>query len=498
MLPSAKDRKNTASVLLSIFVMDYVPKNLASLLDGIFRQETIGNFEILLCDNTADHETWETGNRYALEHPGAITLLRNQCAFSSETNLKNLMAMAKGKYYVRLSQRQHFNPGQVLRAIDTLETNPLLTHQFVGRISKRSTIPQLTRAQICSLEDEGQPLVSICVYNYNYGRFLAQCLDSIAAQTYRNIEICFSDNASTDDSWQIAMNFAQRYPGRMSLARNRENFGATANLTNCRRNACGKYLLLLCSDDAMKPDYIKRCVTLLERYPQAAFALVHREIIDDAGNLTSEPSFYDQTCLIDGEEQAAVYMMAAINPSISQVLYNHEILLSHTLANGLTVRWFGQRLIDFFLCLDSPMVYIKEPLLLNRVHDQSDGAAIDTSLIQGIGQYMLALQFAETASQHGLSKPAARLDAAVEKVGRLCLRYCASFLLRNDETTALRYLHLAQALFPEIALEDNCTTLRKYWESGTDGRKGILDRLAAQTETSRKISYAPPPGSIPC
>jgi len=494
----AKDSQKTSKTLLSIIVMDYDHNNLAALLDGIFEQETIRSFEILVCDNAEDQETWETGNRYAFEHPGTITLLRNQCAFSAKTNRERLMAMAKGKYYVLLSQRQNFNPKQILQAIDTLEADPLLTHHLVGRISERHTIPQITRAEIHSLADRGQPLVSICVYNYNYGRFLAQCLNSIAGQTYRNIEICFSDNASTDNSWQIAKDFAQHYPGRMSLARNRENFGATANLNNSRRNARGKYLLLLCSDDAMKPDYIERCVTLLEQHPDAAFAMVHREIIDDAGKPTSEPPFYDQTCLIEGEEQAAVYMMAAINPSISQVLYNHEILMRQTVANGVTVRWFGQRLIDFLLCLESSVVYIKDPLLLNRVHGQSDGAAIDVSLIQGIGQYMLALQFAEFAAHHGLTKPAARLGTAIEKVGRLCLRYCATFLLRNDEITALRYLHLAQALFPEIANEESCIALKKYWEGDADARRRILDRLATQAETTRKVSYAPPPGSIPC
>jgi glycosyltransferase involved in cell wall biosynthesis len=103
-----------------------------------------------------------------------------------------------------------------------------------------------------------KPLVSVCIYNYNYGRFLPQCLDSVAAQTYKNIEICFSDNASTDESWQVAQDFSSYYTGKMSLIRNRKNFGPSVNLTNTRRSAQGKYLLLLCSDDALKPDFIER------------------------------------------------------------------------------------------------------------------------------------------------------------------------------------------------------------------------------------------------
>lgn len=495
--PIRQINQDVPGTFLSIFLLDYSPHNLAALLDSIYQQTQIKNFEIILCDDIGDESTWDTGNQYARKHPGTLTLVRNQFPMGLEKNQHNLLSMARGVYYARLSYNQEFNPTHILEIIATLDADPLCVHELAGRVSDRA-LPRTIGKQIHDFTHQNLPLVSICIYNYNYGRYLTECLESVAAQTYSNIEICFSDNASTDDSWEIAVAFARRYPGRMSLIRNRENFGATANLTNTRRNARGKYVLLLCSDDAIQPGFIERCVTLLEKNPDAAFALVHRDIIDETGNITTEPPFYDQTCLIPGEEQAAVYMMAAVNPSISQVLYNHPKMLTYTLPNSLTVRWFGQRLMDFFFCLESPIVYIKEPLLLNRVHGQSDGAAIDSSLVQGVGQYMLALQFAETASQYGLQKPAARLGAAIEKVSRLCLRYCTTFLLRNDETTALRYLHLAQALWPEVAAEDNCLTLKKYWSTATQERQRILAELSAQAETTRKVSYPPPPGSIPC
>ena len=58
------------------------------------------------------------------------------------------------------------------------------------------------------------PLVSVIVYNYNYGRYLSECFfDSVICQTYQNIEILFSDNASTDDSWEIAQSYSQKFPG---------------------------------------------------------------------------------------------------------------------------------------------------------------------------------------------------------------------------------------------------------------------------------------------
>lgn len=489
--------QDVPGTFLSIFLIDYSPHNLAALLDSIYQQTQIRNFEIILCDDIGDETTWDTGNQYARKYPGTITLVRNQFPMGAEKNLTNLLAMARGNYYIRLSHNQSFDPDYILDAIKILDTDPSSLHELVGRVSERY-VPRAIRKQIYGFQYQESPLVSICVYNYNYGRYLAECLDSIAAQTYDNIEVLFSDNASTDDSWQIAMDFSLRYEGRMALVRNRENFGPKDNLVNCRRNARGKYLLLLCSDDAIKPDFIKRCVTLLEQHPDAAFALVHREIIDKTGKHIDAPPFYDQTCLIDGEEQAAVYMMAAINPSISQVLYNHEKMMNYPLPDNVTNRWFGQRTMDFGLCLKSPVIYIKEALLLHREHGDNDGAAIDSSLAQGFGQYMLALQFAETAAQYGLNKPAARLGDAIKKISHLCLRYCVTFLLQNDENTALRYWHLAQALLPEISEETICRDLKHYWLSAADARKEMIRKFTTEVDIARKISYSPPPGSLPC
>ncbi|MCB1946426.1 MAG: glycosyltransferase, partial [Thauera sp.] len=53
-----------------------------------------------------------------------------------------------------------------------------------------------------------QPLVSIIITNYNYGRFLGEAIESALAQTWQDREILFIDDGSTDDSLDIA----SRYP----------------------------------------------------------------------------------------------------------------------------------------------------------------------------------------------------------------------------------------------------------------------------------------------
>ena len=73
------------------------------------------------------------------------------------------------------------------------------------------------------------PLVSVIIHNYNYGDFLEQCLQSVVDQTYKNIEVLFSDNASNDKSWEIALSFSEKYPDTFSVSRHRRNQGRLAN-----------------------------------------------------------------------------------------------------------------------------------------------------------------------------------------------------------------------------------------------------------------------------
>ena len=48
------------------------------------------------------------------------------------------------------------------------------------------------------LHSKTRPLVTVLIYNYNYGKYLTECFESVLNQTYNNIEISFSDNSSFD------------------------------------------------------------------------------------------------------------------------------------------------------------------------------------------------------------------------------------------------------------------------------------------------------------
>jgi len=348
------------------------------------------------------------------------------------------------------------------------------------------------------LNDKENPLVSILVYNYNYGRYLEECLESLVAQTYKNIEINFSDNASTDDSWEVALKFSNKYPGYIALTRNRKNFGSDANFRNCAVNRRGKYFINMCSDDVLLPGFVERCVNVLESDSEIGYVMVHREIIDADSNRQEEPPFYNQSCVVPGHEQAAVYMMAAVNPSVSQIMYSTQHTIGKSATGGFASRWYGTRMLDFNLCIEYSMAYIKEPLMQHRLHGLNDSLVAADGLLEVIGAYVLHLQFADKAEPLGMVKVIERLPASIEKLSKLCLRYCIRSLVKDNLVNAKKYFHLSLVLNENIDKEDDFQKLQSYWVASEGARSEILKSLnEADGLITRIVSYAPPEGSIP-
>jgi glycosyltransferase involved in cell wall biosynthesis len=418
-----------------------------------------------------------------------MTIKRNRRGGEKNTR-KHGLHMVHGKYCVPLCEGEAFLPEYVKRCIGVMESDPFATFELVKRVSRTHPARPGIREK---------PLVSVLIHNYNYGRYLRQCFESVVRQTYENIEVIFSDNCSSDDSWEIAVEYAHTYPGWMTLTRNRKNFGPAANLANCYRFAHGKYFCILCSDDALRPDFVSRCVQVLEANPESGFAMTHRTILDENGTSADEPSFYNRSCVIPGPEQAAVYMMAAVNPSISQIMYSREKAFNHLPEDGVVSRWYAQRLLDFKLCCHHSMAYIKEPLLLHRVHSASDSSQIAMNVMEAFGQFILPHQFAEIAAgKDKLEKAIARLPDALEKLGRLCLRYSTRALCAHDEVCSLRYFHLSAAVFPGVLRDPVYNELSGYWAGDAAQKERTVARLRATDNLmTRTVSYDPPPGSLP-
>jgi glycosyltransferase involved in cell wall biosynthesis len=128
-----------------------------------------------------------------------------------------------------------------------------------------------------------EPLVSVVVPVYNGERHLRGCLASILEQTYQNIQVVISDQASTDRSLAIIREFTD--PRIVVLPPPRSARGLHSNWNRALAAAEGELVKIVCQDDLLLPECLAVQVGLLTKFPSAVMACGRRRIITDSDSV---------------------------------------------------------------------------------------------------------------------------------------------------------------------------------------------------------------------
>ena len=225
-------------------------------------------------------------------------------------------------------------------------------------------------------------LVSILIPNYNYAHYLRHCLDSVLEQTYPYIEVIFRDNNSSDNSFEIAMEYYPKFKEKniyYSIHKNKYNVGSDRNTNLCRGDSTGDIVYTLASDDAIEPTFIEKCVAVFKQYPNVSMVMTHRKEIDETGRITETLPFYNQSCIVDGESQAAVFMMAGIAIPAQRMCRLEALRKTSAFARIWNVA--GDWYINYRMSMVGDIAYIKEPLVQYRVHSGNETTASERNLL---------------------------------------------------------------------------------------------------------------------
>lgn len=109
------------------------------------------------------------------------------------------------------------------------------------------------------------PILSIVIINYNSGKYLSRCLESLQkSKTKHSFEIVVVDNNSTDQSANLS---PKDYKLNLKIIRNKKNSGFSAgnNIGIKNTNLSSKYLLFLNPDTIVKPDTIQKTVDFFKK-----------------------------------------------------------------------------------------------------------------------------------------------------------------------------------------------------------------------------------------
>ena len=132
-----------------------------------------------------------------------------------------------------------------------------------------------------------RPLVSIGMPIFNGEQYLVETLEALLGQTFPQFELIISDNASTDATQEICLDFAAK-DNRIRYVRQKTNLGASKNYNLLIEMASGEYFKWASHDDICAPTFLERCVHALKRDPSVILCYTRTQEIDETGEVIRE------------------------------------------------------------------------------------------------------------------------------------------------------------------------------------------------------------------
>ena len=151
------------------------------------------------------------------------------------------------------------------------------------------------RSKICL------PLVSIIVTNYNYEKYIEECLNSILTQTYNKIECIIIDDKSTDSSIEVIKKFISSHLNSnisFKLIESSKNKGQLAGFIKGIKEAKGEFICFVDADDVLLKDFVNIHIQTHFKYHMAFTSCQHIEI----GSKSEIHSVYSKNIVKNGAQ----------------------------------------------------------------------------------------------------------------------------------------------------------------------------------------------------
>ncbi|MCR5207643.1 MAG: glycosyltransferase [Eubacterium sp.] len=218
-----------------------------------------------------------------------------------------------------------------------------------------------------------RPGVSVIIPVYNVEKYLKQCLDSIAAQTFKDYELICVDDGSTDSSPEILKGYAARDSRIKVILQDNQSCGTARN--NGLKVAKGKYVIWLDSDDFFEPTMLEETYNRAVETDADIVLFAFRNFDNVSG------SYYNKRGLFkEAFGDLTVFSMKEIPDTILQVtlpnvwtkLYKRKFILK----NGLRYQTLPNCEDVYFtflaLCCAGRISYVDKALLSYRINRQDN------------------------------------------------------------------------------------------------------------------------------
>lgn len=287
------------------------------------------------------------------------------------------------------------------------------------------------------------PRVSVIIPTFNATCTIAKAVESVLAQTFRDLEIIVVDDGSTDDTAAIAAAYRDRI-----IYIYQENQERAAARNRGLAEASGEYVAFLDADDLWAPAKLERQVAVLDAHPEVLVVYSQATVIDGAGR--PRLSGYRPRTLGSGPDEPAFMLDRLVLSNCVPMSTSVARLTAVRESGGFDVRFRYPEDWDLWLRLASRgrFTFLAEPLASYRVESEERAAAAVASE-PVVAQGLLVIGKASAA---GLA-PELRAAAA----GRLYVRAAVAACVLGDVELARSYF--ARAVLADPGLIETAESL---------------------------------------
>jgi glycosyltransferase involved in cell wall biosynthesis len=221
-------------------------------------------------------------------------------------------------------------------------------------------------------------LVTIGMPIFNEEAFLSETLDALLAQELGDFELCISDNASTDRTEEIARSYEKR-DRRIRYHRQPRNLGTIDNFNGVARAATGKYFMWAGGHDLWHPQFLSKCVRVLEADAEVGLAYPRTRWIGPDGETVRDVS--------DGLGTDGLGTVARFNTVIWRMVKCTAIygVIRRELLHRTPIfrRVFGADMVLLAeLACYSKFIELPEPLFMRRQNRPAEGEAQPARIVR--------------------------------------------------------------------------------------------------------------------
>jgi glycosyltransferase involved in cell wall biosynthesis len=216
--------------------------------------------------------------------------------------------------------------------------------------------------------------ISIGLPVYNAAATIGRTIESLQAQTYANIEICISDNASTDGTLEIIKTMAQQ-DSRIRWVVQDSNLGVAKNFHAVSEMAEGEYFCWAASDDRYLPQFLEALYGRLAADPEAKAAMCATLLVNEHGETVKAIRYKGSNSPEKMSRLKQAGRLISAHPTIKAMKYNLFIMglyrrafVQAIVRSGEDALILGDRIIPATAALGGGLLYVDEQLYIRTRH----------------------------------------------------------------------------------------------------------------------------------